>query len=300
MLQDDWGDFINSAHINALLTKARRLGVPKKQEERDMVARAQAGDADAREQLLIRHSPFVVTVVKKHRNRGVGCDDLFALGMIGLDTSITRFGLDEYPHRLISYGVWWIRQEMVRGIQGDARTVKLPAGKHVQMLKLRKMAKQAKQSGTSLDVEKAAKECKLSRAAVTDLLPWIDDIRSMSSDSNTRGGPKNSTETDDRELGDLIGFTPNDDVADESEYQHFFEMVGGTKFLCEREKRVLIQRHLHGRTLDDIATDYGVCRERIRQVEWYALQKMKKIVEKHDRVNHISHGDRSSMLSMGG
>jgi RNA polymerase primary sigma factor len=297
MLQDDWGDFINNAHINALLTKARRLGVPKKQEERDMVARAQAGDAHAREQLLIRHSPFVVTVVKKYRNRGVECTDMFNLGMIGLDTAITKFDMEQYPHRLISYGVWWIRQEMLRSIQDSARTVRLPAGRHVQMQKLRKMAKHAKQAGGSLDVEKAAKACKLTKAALEDLLPWIDDTKSMSADTRGTG---NSTDNDDRELGDLIGFTPNDDVADESEYRHFFEMVGGSKFLNEREKRVIIQRHLHGRTLDDVATDYGVCRERIRQVEWYALQKMKKIVEKHDRVNRISRGDRVSMLSMGG
>jgi RNA polymerase primary sigma factor len=299
MLQDDWGDFITSAHINGLLTKARRLGIPKKQEERDMVALAQAGDTHAREQLLIRHSPFVVTVVKKYRNRGVECTDLFNLGMIGLDTAITKFDMEKYPHRLISYGVWWSRQEMIRSIQDSARTVRLPAGRHVQVQKLAKMSKLAKQAGVSLDIEKARKALKLTKGAMEDLLPWIDDTRSMDAETHQHQGRPGGSH-DDREFGDLIGFTPNDDVADESEYQHFFEMMGASKFLCEREKRVLIQRHLHGRTLDDIATDYGVCRERIRQVEYYALQKMKKIVQKHDRVNRISRGDRVAMLSMGG
>jgi RNA polymerase primary sigma factor len=219
--------------------------------------------------------------------------------MIGLDTAITKFDMEKYPHRLISYGVWWSRQEMIRSIQDSARTVRLPAGRHVQVQKLAKMSKLAKQAGVSLDIEKARKALKLTKGAMEDLLPWIDDTRSMDAETHQHQGRPGGSH-DDREFGDLIGFTPNDDVADESEYQHFFEMMGASKFLCEREKRVLIQRHLHGRTLDDIATDYGVCRERIRQVEYYALQKMKKIVQKHDRVNRISRGDRVAMLSMGG
>lgn len=297
MLQDDWGEFISSVNTNGILTMAKRLGVPKKQEERDMVAAAQDGDGHAREQLIIRHSPFVVTVVKKHRFRGVECADLFSLGMIGMDTAITKFDLSRYRFRLISYGVWWARQEMLRAIQDRGSIVRIPAGKHSQMNKLRKIVKECRERGDGIDAEYLAKACKLSVASVNDLLPWVNDPCSFS--MTVTGGGGDAGSHDEKTLIETWGYTPNDDVADESEYLHFFDIVRGTRFLTEKEKNVIIQRQLYGRTLDSVAEDYGVCRERIRQVEWYAMQKIKKVVERHDRVNGISRSERSSMLEMG-
>lgn len=96
------------------------------QEELELIKKAQNGNKDAQSILITKNLPFIKTVAKKYKNRGLEYEDLIQEGIIGLLTAIRKFDTTRNL-RLLSFGVWWIKQNIGRACIDGGRTIRLPA-----------------------------------------------------------------------------------------------------------------------------------------------------------------------------
>lgn len=289
--EDDWVTFIKHPMVLNMLNKAGALGVPERQEENRLIRSAQEGDESARDMLIVRHSPFVVTQVKRMLGRGVDHLDLFQEGLAGLSVAIGKFDTSRSDIRLISYGVWWINQSMLVAVYMNTGIIRVPVNRHVLLSKVRRALRDA---DGILSVEQVMERFKLKRSVAEDMIIASSPVTSLSAPANTEETPDDADER-----GDILSVPFVDEVADMREFEWAQELIATTKGIDRRAAYVLEQRYLHERTLDDIGTDLGVCRERVRQIIAVALGRVSATARKRDMVNGISRADRRSMITMG-
>jgi len=296
MIVDHWKDLYEDEAVEAIIAKAKRLGVPSRAEERYLVLKAQGGDAEARENMIVRNTPFVVVIVKRYRGLGVEQIDLFNAGMAGLNTAIDKYDMKKYKVRFISYAVWWIRQAMLQETQNHGRTMRVPVNRHAALAKVKKAVRAARGTGRPVDPAAVAKACGIKEDAARDLIAIVEEPMSMSW-AVAAGSRVGHAEL---ELGDTIPAEDERSVDDEIEAEWVMRVIDQHAKLTDRERTIIRFRYIEGRTLDSIGADFGLSRERIRQVEAKAMVKIKKIFADMDRKHGISRGDRISMLSLGG
>lgn len=277
-----------------MLRRARALGVPDRLEERRLLALAQDGDQDAREQMIVRNSPFVVTVIKHYVGRGIEPEDLFQSGLMGADTAVTRFDLSNTKWRFISYAVWWIRQAALAEIQLRGAAIRVPTGRQAAIAKTRRILATDRDM-TNIGPHEIAKRVGVSVGIARILIEVARGPISLDATLGQRAGGDDSSST----LGDLIPDTSNLDPLDALEFEGFIRMIDSDKRMTTRERDILMQRIAYGRTLEDIGEDYGLSRERIRQIEKEALGRVRKIARDADKKAGISRHDRLTMIPMG-
>lgn len=290
-MRSTWKDLMESPLVKAMLNEAGRRGLLTREEERVLILAAQQGDQRAREQLAICNSPFVVTQVKRMTGWGMDYADLFQEGMIGLDAAIDKYDTERFRIKFISYAVWWIRQAMMIAAQNQAGAMRVPVNGHSNLMKIRRML----HAGKRVDVYDVRKMFNVTRPVAEALLEQA--IPAMSTNAVTK---RSLYDGDDLELGDSLAAPFNDDVADEDEGRWAVALIEADHKMTPRQKHVVVQRIFHGRTLDDIASDYGVSRERIRQVEKEAMVRVRRIAAEYDERCGFTKHDRRQMLSMGG
>jgi RNA polymerase primary sigma factor len=274
--------------IDRMICKGKVLGVPTRKDERSMLLGAQGGDEHAREQLIVRNSPFAMKVAGKYRGQGMEIDDIFQCALCGMNQAIDKYDTSKHKVRFITYAVWWIRQSILLGLNSSGSLLMIPINRQTAIRKIRKMAK----DGNCPDAATVAKKCGVSRYVAEGLIdvaniPMSLDTRMMSHGSKTT-------------LGETLGHTENDDVADASEAEWAVSLIESDHKMTAREKDVVIGRIFHDRTLEEIAVDYGVCRERIRQVQKEAMVRVTRIAKEYDQKCGFTQNDRRKMLSMGG
>jgi RNA polymerase sigma factor (sigma-70 family) len=217
--------------------------------------------------------------------------DLFQEAMIGLGCAIDKFDLEDPKRvRFITYAVWWIRQAMMIASQDQAGIIRVPVNRHTQMNKIRKLVN----SGKDVDVYDVAKMFRVTESVARGMLE--QSATPMSLNVIT----KKSREDDETEIGDLLESPFFDSVADDDEAQWAVDLIENDHKMTPREKYVVVQRYFYGRTLDDIALEYGITRERIRQVQNEAMVRVKRIAKDYDKRCGFTQNDRRQMLSMGG
>jgi len=290
-MKPNWSELIESPLVLSMLNEAGRLGVPSRDEERSLITKAQAGCRQSRDDLHTRHSPFVVSEVKKMGGWGMDYLDLFQEAMIGLDRAIDRFDTEKYPIRFISYAVWWMRQQMLIAAQNAAGAIRVPVNRHTDLLKVRKMVK----AGRSPTAREVMRICKVTNDVARALIDAAAAPVSLQDFTHT------GSDTDDGlEVGDLLPAPFNDDVADESEARWAVRLIEQDQKMTAKEKYIIVQRLYIGRSLDDIGLEMGVSRERIRQIQKVAMARVQRIAAEYDERCGFTAGDRRSMLSMGG
>lgn len=291
-MRADWKEMIESPIVVSMLNEAGRRGPPKRKEERVLILQAQQGCTASRDDLCVWHSPFTVTQVKKMGGWGMDYLDLFQEANIGLGLAIDKFDLEKYRFRLISYAVWWMRQAMLVAAQNSAGCVRVPVNRHTGLRKIRKELV----AGRNIDVQDVQKMCKVVDPGVARAL--LDAAQpTMSLNAPTK---KTRGEADEIELVDALQAHFNDDVADDDEVRWAIGLIESDHKMSKREKYVVVQRLFHGRTLDDISDDFGLSRERIRQIEKDAMVRVRRIAKNYDQRCGFTQNDRRQMLSMGG
>jgi RNA polymerase primary sigma factor len=274
--------------IDRMICKGKVLGVPTKKEERKLLLDAQGGDEWARDQLIVRNSPFAMKVAGKYRGQGLEIDDAFQCALCGMNQAIDKYDTNKHKFRFITYAVWWIRQSILLGMNSSGSLLMIPINRATAMRKIRKMAAE----GKCPDVKTVAKMCKVSRWVAEGLI----DVANIPMSLDTRIMFQGSDTT----IGETVGYAPNDDVADDDEARWALELIESDHKMTAKEKDVVISRIFHDRTLEEIALDYGVCRERIRQIQKEAMVRVKRIAIDYDKKCGFTTNDRRSMLSMGG
>lgn len=239
-----------------------------RQEEHELALRVATGDRDAKAALIKANLRLVVHIAKRFRNRTLSLLDLIQEGNLGLIRAIEKFD----PHagtKLSTYATWWIRQSISRAIQDKSRTIRLPSHIH----EVRSKLKRASANGAlpdDPDLINAIPQHLLGKCKVKTALEAPTNLASLDT----------PLPDEDGSVLDLLAtegeHSPEQEALREEMQRALAETLGGLK---QREQEILKLRfglEGHARmTLAEIATGYDLTRERIRQIEIKALEKLR-------------------------
>jgi len=272
MLQLDNAGYEDENILSLYLKEINRIPLLTREEEIDLAKRAAQGDAKAKEQLVTANLRFVVNVAKKYQNQGIPLLDLINEGNIGLLNAIERFDVEKGYH-FISYAVWWIRQAILKSICEKSRTIRLPLNRANELIQIQKAQKQiASENIEENDLHEIAKITNMDEQHIADLLNISRDMVSLETPVYA--------EKNNSQLGDFIedeDYHSPEDEAIESSLKDDINVILRT--LSQKEADIIEYRYgLNGKrpmSLKEIGDIYNLTKERIRQIEKKALERLR-------------------------
>ena len=258
--------------LNAYIREIAKFKPLSASEEKELARRIQAGDEEALTRLVEANLRFVVSYCKRYRGLGLSFLDLIHEGTLGLMEAARRFD-PERNVKFISYAVWWVRQAIFHALSEQHRIFRLPAKLSGQVSKVGSardfLAAELDRAPTTAEL---AKKTDLSEHEVENALKVTGDDLSLSTAVGEDGT---------LELGDIIEQDTVPSVERELMRTSFEEQIRRlVSELDEKERQVISMRFgLDGedpRTLQEIGEAMGLSRERIRQIESKAKEKLRR------------------------
>ena len=253
------------------LHEVGRVPLLRHEQVAELARRARGGDLRARDALVRANLRLVVSVARQYAGRGLPLADLVQEGNQGLLRAVEGFE-PERGHRFSTYAVWWIRQCLTRALANSSRTIRLPVhyGDKVRRLEMRAQALTRELRRTPSVLELAA-ACGLEPAEVATLRS--NARRPVSLETPLRNDPESR-------LGDLVAdpdATRPARATEDRDLEQAVEQALGT--LPERDRQILGLRFGLGgqpaRTLEQVGAVLGLSKERVRQLEVRALQRLR-------------------------
>ncbi|HHX25486.1 MAG TPA: RNA polymerase sigma factor RpoD [Firmicutes bacterium] len=257
--------------VRMYLKEIGRVALLTADEEVELAKRIEEGDEEARRKLAEANLRLVVSIAKRYVGRGMLFLDLIQEGNLGLLKAVEKFDYRK-GYKFSTYATWWIRQAVTRAIADQARTIRIPVHMVETINKLMRISRQLLQEyGREPSIEEIADAMGMTEDKVREILKIAQEPVSLETPIG---------EEEDSHLGDFI---EDEDVLAPVDAVSFYllkeqlEDVLGT--LTPREERVLRLRFGlddgRPRTLEEVGQEFGVTRERIRQIEAKALRKLR-------------------------
>ena len=265
------GEIANDS-IRMYLCEIGKVDLLTAKQEADLARRIQKNDQSAKKQLAEANLRLVVSIAKKYIGRGLSFLDLIQEGNIGLFRAVEKFDPDR-GFKFSTYATWWIRQAITRAIADQARTIRIPVHMVETINKLTHTQRRLVQElGREPLIEELAAEMAMDIKKVRHIMKISQDIVSLEA-------PVGAEE--DSKLGDFIedndSLSPSDLTNRNIIKENIHEML---QYLSPRERKIIEMRFGLkdgiGHTLEEVGQEFGVTRERIRQIEAKVLQKLKE------------------------
>jgi RNA polymerase primary sigma factor len=248
------------------------------QQEIELAGKIKKGDAAARERMINANLRLVVAIAHDYENLGLPLLDLISEGNIGLTKAVERFDPAKGA-KLSTYAAWWIKQSIKRALANQAKTIRLPVHLVDKVAKVHRVSLQmSDELGREPTDDELGEELGIASEKVSRLRSL--GIRPASLDASI--GDDDSTEFGET-VGDEGAESPFELLRDKNLHN---EMDGLLEVLDDREKKIISHRFGLGggnpKTLENVAKNFGITRERIRQLQNVALAKMRRALNKKE------------------
>ncbi len=250
------------------------------QQEIELAKKIKKGDTAARERMINANLRLVVTIARDYANLGLPLLDLISEGNIGLTKAVERFDPTKGA-KLSTYAMWWIKQSIKRALADQGKTIRVPVHLGEKLAKMRRVSLQmSEELGREPTDEELGEEIGIDSEKVARLKSV--GIRPASLDAPI-------ADNDSTEFGEVIG---DDEAQTPFELLRDKNLLGEVEGLLEvldpRERKIISQRFgLDGgepKTLEDVGKDFGITRERIRQLQNIALAKLRRALIKKENL----------------
>src|SRR6476619_5660726 len=264
--------------LERFLSEIGRYPLLTKVEEIQLAKRVEAGDMLAKRRMVESNLRLVVSIAKNYRGQGLGFLDLIQEGILGLIRAVEKFDWRR-DLKFSTYATWWIRQAVARALADKSRTIRLPV--HV-VERLQKVNRAERTLMLRLQREPNEDEI----AAESKLpIEQVRIVREAARSSMSLDEPIG--ESGESSMSEVLKDENAVDPVDAVDAAHRLDTLSGAlDALPERRRRVLVLRYgLDGgdaRTLDDIARELGLTRERVRQIEVETLGQLAAVRELQD------------------
>ena len=246
------------AHLRTYLREISDYPFLTEEEERELARRASEGDEEARERLIESELRLTVAVAKRYAGRGLPIGDLIQEGSMGLMSAAEKFDADK-GYSFSTYAVWWIRRAVGTAVSDRSRVLRLPMHMVESIYRVRKSSDRLLvQLGREPSVDEIAADVGMTADLVEEVLRIAADPSVLETqDSPSEGGSAD----EDAQAGEEKTARVMDGLADLIRYSR----------LSPREEKVMRFRFgmdgERARTLDETAEEFGITRDRVRQIE---------------------------------
>ena len=257
--------------VRLYLREIGKIPLLTPEEEADLAQRIVKGDKKAKDKMVESNMRLVVSIAKRYVGRGMLFLDLIQEGNLGLIKAVEKFDYRK-GYKFSTYATWWIRQAITRAIADQARTIRIP----VHMVEtINKLVRVQRQLLQDLGREPTPEEIGEAMGIAAERVREIQKISQEPVSLETPIG-----EEEDSQLGDFIqddnAVVPQDAASFAMMQEQLGKVLDG---LADRERKVIELRYGlvdgHPRTLEEVGREFGVTRERIRQIEAKTLTKLR-------------------------